>query len=837
MTVRAVQPKDVTQRRIIERPRLIKLLDDTDARTILLLAPAGYGKTTLARQWAKTLNGAVWITLTPAHRDVAVLAAAIKAQDAPSEGARSVVQAYVKAHSNPQRRASEIASLVADELRSARTQWLIFDDYHEVVLQPEAEQFVEVLNACLDSRFLIASRLRPTWATARLAVYGDIAEIGRNVLALSREEAEDVLETHPDLENVIEQADGWPAVIGLAASASVVRLPREGLGSDLIHDYFAEELFRSAGEPLRRLLMLLALAPDLEPDTVKRVSGDPAEASLEGARQLGFVNRSNESDELHPLLRDFLLQKVASLPDAAALVEGAVESCIESGRWERAFELILRFDRPDLAEHVLEVAYIPLLKSGQLGTLGTFASRIRAAPATPPPVVELAEADVALADGAFDLATRIARRFLARVGSDHPLTSRANLIVAESAYARAELASAEQAYRAAYETAQADRDATEALRRWALTSLQGEMAGSDAVVAELQRSPIASAEDVVRNAILELIHLRFTAGYGGADAVLAEAEAVLSQVEDPGPRSSFAYVAAYVCCIRGRYEDAARWQLRSDADISSFDLDFARPHSHWNHALIALGLRRFGHAERMLQKLEDLIATNPLDYHVLNARLLRGRLCLQTGDASGALERLPDTSREVVLPSIIGEYLATRSLALAAVGQTTRALEVAEAAVSRTSAAEVRVLASAARAMSARPQQADAAALALWEAAEELDVWDPVVAALRASAPLAERVASLQTARDQLTALYRRSGDHALARRAGLRTRVPGAPSNLLSPRELEVLGLLARGYKNRQIADALVISLSTVKVHVRHIFEKLGARNRAEAVARMTLD
>ncbi len=139
--------------------------------------------------------------------------------------------------------------------------------------------------------------------------------------------------------------------------------------------------------------------------------------------------------------------------------------------------------------------------------------------------------------------------------------------------------------------------------------------------------------------------------------------------------------------------------------------------------------------------------------------------------------------------------------------------------------------------MSARPQQADAAALALWEAAEELDVWDPVVAALRASAPLAERVASLQTARDQLTALYRRSGDHALARRAGLRTRVPGAPSNLLSPRELEVLGLLARGYKNRQIADALVISLSTVKVHVRHIFEKLGARNRAEAVARMTLD
>jgi ATP/maltotriose-dependent transcriptional regulator MalT len=60
--------------RIIERPRLIKLLDESDATTILLLAPPGYGKTTLARQWAKTLNGVVWVTATSAHRDVATFA-------------------------------------------------------------------------------------------------------------------------------------------------------------------------------------------------------------------------------------------------------------------------------------------------------------------------------------------------------------------------------------------------------------------------------------------------------------------------------------------------------------------------------------------------------------------------------------------------------------------------------------------------------------------------------------------------------------------------------------------------------------------------------------------
>jgi ATP/maltotriose-dependent transcriptional regulator MalT len=61
-------------------------------------------------------------------------------------------------------------------------------------------------------------------------------------------------------------------------------------------------------------------------------------------------------------------------------------------------------------------------------------------------------------------------------------------------------------------------------------------------------------------------------------------------------------------------------------------------------------------------------------------------------------------------------------------------------------------------------------------------------------------------------------------------------PDQVLSPRELEVLGLVARGFRNAQIAQALVISESTTKVHMRHILEKLGVRTRAEAVARYGL-
>ena len=56
--------------------------------------------------------------------------------------------------------------------------------------------------------------------------------------------------------------------------------------------------------------------------------------------------------------------------------------------------------------------------------------------------------------------------------------------------------------------------------------------------------------------------------------------------------------------------------------------------------------------------------------------------------------------------------------------------------------------------------------------------------------------------------------------------------SNALTPRELEVLRLLAEGETNKGIAERLVITEKTVKTHVTHIYNKLGANNRAEAVA-----
>lgn len=53
-----------------------------------------------------------------------------------------------------------------------------------------------------------------------------------------------------------------------------------------------------------------------------------------------------------------------------------------------------------------------------------------------------------------------------------------------------------------------------------------------------------------------------------------------------------------------------------------------------------------------------------------------------------------------------------------------------------------------------------------------------------------------------------------------------------LTTREIEVLQQVAAGLRNREIADQLAIAEETVKVHVKHIMEKLAARDRTEAVA-----
>ena len=112
---------------------------------------------------------------------------------------------------------------------------------------------------------------------------------------------------------------------------------------------------------------------------------------------------------------------------------------------------------------------------------------------------------------------------------------------------------------------------------------------------------------------------------------------------------------------------------------------------------------------------------------------------------------------------------------------------------------------------------------------------DEVEARLLLAAGLADQ-ADVRSAQDQLTAatdlLTDLEDPMGLAQARQLQDRLVGRSPELLTPREVEVLGLVSRGLTNEQVADALTLSQHTVHRHIANILTKLHQPSRAAAVS-----
>ena len=191
----------------------------------------------------------------------------------------------------------------------------------------------------------------------------------------------------------------------------------------------------------------------------------------------------------------------------------------------------------------------------------------------------------------------------------------------------------------------------------------------------------------------------------------------------------------------------------------------------WAHALtVAVGLGRTGDIEFLAERFEPFRGR-----HVANgagAGIYMGPVELQLGLAAAALGRLD-----------------------AAVGDLETAALICDANGARGCAVQARVELAAALARRQAPGDPDRARAALDAAAGEAE--------RLAMVPFTERIAQL-------------------------RTRL-GATRSPLSPRELEVAGLVARGLTNKQIGETLFVSERTAENHVQHILVKLGFSNRSQ--------
>jgi DNA-binding NarL/FixJ family response regulator len=297
-------------------------------------------------------------------------------------------------------------------------------------------------------------------------------------------------------------------------------------------------------------------------------------------------------------------------------------------------------------------------------------------------------------------------------------------------------------------------------------------------------------------------------------------------------RTSFRNVFGYALAAMAHFDEALAVTEEQLDDAERYRLDFVVPYALIVKAIVGCGRRDYVTAEEFLDEADEraLKAGDQTALHT--GRGVRMRLYIAQGAFDLASSCAVGLDEETT-PSLAAELTACRALAMAGTGHFQHSLELATAALESSIGVEAAVNAHAARAVVAirsgsREQAAIHAQLSLGVAVRT-GLVESFVCAYRGFPDLIVRLLEDKATHQDLTHVLTLVGDRSLD--AG---ETASQPSILtLSTREKEVLSLLAQGLSNPEIGRALFISPVTVKVHVRHIFEKLGVSSRAEAALR----
>ena len=832
-------------RRHARRPRLAALLDEAKAQSILVTAPAGYGKTTLAREWLQGREDVAWYHATSASADVGAFSAGLADSVAPIlPGAGERVRQRLRVGDATERLARPLAELLAEDLED----WpsggiLVLDDYHFLAESKPVEDFVDWLLTLAPIRLLVTSRRRPSWATARRFLYGEAVEIGRDQLAMNDEEAGRVLEGRSTeaVRALVRQAEGWPAIIGLAALSADLEVPPEKVSESLFR-YFAEEVLRREPPDVQRFMLLASVGSSVSVRLAREVlEFDDPEPILERLRHEGLLHHTTIEGELrfHPLLREFLRRRLqANHPEEfAERVPLVIEDAAEHARWEEAFELALETGTAEEAAHITGRAARSLLATGQGERLEKWLSACGAAGVTIPGAA-LARAELLIRKGEMSAASAVAQDTARRLKEEDPDHAWASNLAGRALHFASKEDEAFDRFEAAKRSAKTDEDKKDAL--WGLVLTSAEIA-PDTMTAYLDELEARFADDIdvrLRLAVGQALALEMRSSLVGAWDRYAALHRSVQHSRDPLAASTFLASGASVALLRGDYSVARSLAEQALGYCTELRLDFAVGSCYAYLAGAETGLRRFDRARRAWKSFSRSGLQREDPYFRVEGLAILARLLA----SQGALAQALDTRAEAQgwLPSRpLGAYLGTLAVIEAASGNPEGARETITRASQHAGSIERDACSLLAEAIAEDVEGNELAFRALATRAVivcgRAEYLDGLVFAYRVYPRLLEVNRDESEALSILRASLTQSRDYQLARMADIEIGPYGVEDSLaaLTRRELDVLQLMSQGMTNLEIAQCLFISASTAKVHVRHILEKLGVRNRLQAVLR----
>ena len=315
---------------VIRERLLTKLSGASNYRLALITSPAGYGKTTLVSQWAAGKSDLGWFSLDDGDNQQERFASYLISAVQQATGGHCTASETL-ANKRQYASLTSLFSQLFIELNSwQRPLFLVIDDYHLIVnpVIHDAMRFF-LRHQPENMTLVVLSRNLPQLGIANLRVREQLLEIGSQQLAFNHQETKQFFDCRlrapiEDVEigQVCDEVAGWATALQLIAlsarqnSSAVHQSARRlsGINASHLSDYLVDEVLDNVDGPTRNFLLKSALLRSMNDALIVRVTGEEnGQMRLEDVERQGlFLQRMDNSGEwfsYHPLFGSFLRQR------------------------------------------------------------------------------------------------------------------------------------------------------------------------------------------------------------------------------------------------------------------------------------------------------------------------------------------------------------------------------------------------------------------------------------------------------------------------------------------------------------------------------------------------